>query len=147
MAVQAEEALKQAVYDKALPSQHLEMGPAQRVLELLRAPFPDRKVRQPVPKHEIHSACIISCELLCSEVAVMRLATASRLWHVRLLECGMFVYLVLDWNREQIPDRLLLVPDRAAGIYVVLGFYSNSFVAFSQCIEGIHKYVRYGVLR
>lgn len=43
-AVQAEEALKQAVFDKALPTQHLEMGPAQRVWELLRAPFAECKV-------------------------------------------------------------------------------------------------------
>lgn len=44
MAVQAEEALKQAVYNKALPSKKPELGPAQRVLELLHAPFSDRKV-------------------------------------------------------------------------------------------------------
>jgi hypothetical protein len=43
--VQSEKALKQAVYDKALPSKNVELGPAQRVLELLREPFLDRKVQ------------------------------------------------------------------------------------------------------
>lgn len=48
--MQGEEALKKAVYDMALPSQSIELGPAQKVLELLQSPFSDRKVFPHTPK-------------------------------------------------------------------------------------------------
>jgi hypothetical protein len=43
--MQVEQRLQAAVYENALPSEQVELGPAQRMLELLQQPFADGKVR------------------------------------------------------------------------------------------------------